>query len=172
MKEEAQATPELIEYELVAQARRLRGLRPALAVGMEGLSTMETHALTMLIDSHKEGVSIKPSDIAHRFHVSPSAVSQFLKNLEEKGYITRTRSAGDSRSVRIALTERGEQLSEKIRRERTQGFAEMVEAVGLDEMVQFVATLEKICEYVESSDKFVPVLHGCGASGRGVGPCA
>lgn len=172
MREETQATPESIEYELVAQTRRLRGLRPALVVGMEGLSVMETHALMALMRSHEEGVSLKPSDIARRFRVSPSAVSQFLKNLDEKGYITRTRSEGDSRSVHIALTEKGEQLSEKIRRERTRGFTKMVEAVGLEEMEQFVFTLGKICDYVESSDEFVSMSRNCSDTlGKGH-PCA
>ena len=171
MASESQATPESIESELLAQTRRLKGLRPRFSKGMEGLTTMEIHALMMLVHSHEEKTMLKPSDIAHRFHVSPSAVSQFLKSLEKKGFITRSRSEGDSRSVRIGLTEKGQLLSEQIRRERTESFAGMVRYVGAEEMQQFISTLGKICDYVEESGDFVPAEGCCAAPAKGE-PCA
>lgn len=163
---------ESLEYELIALTRRLKSQRPAASPSMAGLSTMEIHALVMLFRADEEQITIKPSDIAHRFHVSPSAVSQFLKSLEQKGYIVRTRAKNDSRSVIIALTEKGRGLSADLRRERSEAFAKLVEKVGVDEMKHFAATLEKICVYMEESDSFVPALRSCSIPGRGVGPCA
>lgn len=167
----ASRTPEELEYEIIALTRRLKSQRPALSPSMEGLTTMEIHALMMLFRATDECRSIKPSDIAHRFRVSPSAVSQFLKRLEQKGYITRTRAEGDSRSVRISLTEKGHSLSGELRRERAENFVKLVDKVGVEEMNQFVVTLAKICDCIEESSAFVPASHSCGVPGKGQ-PCA
>ena len=83
----------------------------------------------------------------------------------------RTRAEGDSRSVCIGLTEKGQSLSSQLRRERSRQFMDMVESVGIDNINQLVAILEKICDYAEGSDSFVPVSRECNISGRGV-PCA
>ena len=108
---------------------------------------------------------------AFHLRVSPSAVSQFLRSLERKGFIVRTRAEGDSRSVCIGLTEKGQSLSSQLRRERSKQFMDMVESVGIDNMNQLVVILEKICDYAEGSDSFVPVSRECDIPGRGV-PCA
>ena len=83
----------------------------------------------------------------------------------------RTRAESDSRSVCIGLTEKGQSLSAQLRRERSKQFMDMVESVGVDNMNQLIVILEKICDYAEGSDSFVPVSHECGIPGRGV-PCA
>lgn len=162
---------ETLEYELIALTHRLRRMRPALSPSMDGLTPMEVHALMVLFRADEDQRSIKPSDIARQFRVSPSAVSQFLKSLEQKGFIVRARAEGDSRSVNICLTEKGQGLSAQLRRERTKQFSDMVENVGAENMEQFVSTLRLICEYAEGSDTFVSVPHECGMPSRGV-PCA
>lgn len=162
---------ETLEYELIALTHRLRRMRPALSPSMDGLTPMEVHALMVLFRADEDQRSIKPSDIARQFRVSPSAVSQFLKSLEQKGFIVRARAEGDSRSVNICLTEKGQGLSAQLRRERTKQFSDMVENVGVENMEQFVSTLRLICEYAEGSDTFVSVSHECGMPSRGV-PCA
>lgn len=162
---------ESVEYELIALVRRVRCSRPAPSPITEGLAPIELHALMMLAHGNEHQISVKPSDLAHRFRVSPSAVSQFLKNLEQKGFIVRTRAKGDSRSVVIELTEKGMGLSAQLREERSRAFADMIDAVGMQEVQQFVATLRKICDYMDSSDEFVS-LHRCHSSeGKGA-PCA
>lgn len=167
--EQASAS-EALEYELIALTHRLRRLRPALSPSMDGLTTMEIHALMVLFRADEDQCSVKPSDIARQFRVSPSAVSQFLKSLEQKGFIVRVRAEGDSRSVHVCLTEKGQALSDQLRRERAARFSTMVENVGVENMEQFASTLRSICEYAENSDTFVSMPHECGASGRGM-PC-
>lgn len=162
---------ESLQYELIALTRRIRCSRPAPTPSMEGLSTMELHALMMLVRADERQVSVKPSDIARRFHVSPSAVSQFLKNLEQKGFIARTRAKADSRSVEICLTEKGTAFSSQLRKERDDEFSRMVEAIGVEETKQFVATLGKICDYLDASDAFVSLPQGHPFAGKDA-PCA
>ena len=45
--------------------------------------------------------------------LDPSTLTPLLKKLESKGYITRTRSETDERSLMIRLTEEGAQLKDK-----------------------------------------------------------
>ena len=157
-------SPQSLENEIIALTHRLKCLRPALSPSMDGLTPMEAHALVLLFCADEKQCSVKPSDIARHLRVSPSAVSQFLRSLERKGFIVRTRAEGDSRSVCIGL-------SSQLRRERSKQFMDMVESVGIDNMNQLVVILEKICDYAEGSDSFVPVSRECDISGRGV-PCA
>lgn len=164
-------SPESLENEIIALTRRLKRLRPALSPSMDGLTPMEVHALALLFCADEQQLSVKPSDIARRLRVSASAVSQLLKSLERKGFIVRARAEGDLRSVRIGLTEKGQSLSAQLRRERSKQFMDMVEIVGIDNMNQLVMILEKICDYAEASDSFVPVSHECGIPERGI-PCA
>lgn len=170
-EQSASCAPESVEYELIALARRVKCSRPAPSPITEGLTHIELHALMMLARGSECRISVKPSDIAHRFRVSPSAVSQFLKSLEQKGFIIRTRAKGDSRSVVIELTEKGTAFSMQIREERRRVFAGIIDAVGMQEMQQFVATLRKICDYMDSSDEFVSV-HRCPSSAGKGAPCA
>ena len=119
-------SPQSLENEIIALAHRLKRLRPALSPSMDGLTPMEAHALVLLFCcinnflfcADEKQRSVKPSDIARHLRVSPSAVSQFLRSLERKGFIVRTRAEGDSRSVCIGLTEKGQSLSSQLRRER------------------------------------------------------
>ena len=147
-------SPQSLENEIIALTHRLKCLRPALSPSMDGLTPMEAHALVLLFCADEKQCSVKPSDIARHLRVSPSAVSQFLRSLE-----------------RIGLTEKGQSLSSQLRRERSKQFMDMVESVGIDNMNQLVVILEKICDYAEGSDSFVPVSRECDIPGRGV-PCA
>ena len=45
-------------------------------------------------------------------HNSPSTTSTLIAQLEEKGYVTRTRSADDNRVVIVELTPLGQQVAE------------------------------------------------------------
>lgn len=99
-------SPQSLENEIIALTHRLKRLRPALSPSMDGLTPMEAHALVLLFCADEKQCSVKPSDIAHRLRVSPSAVSQFLRGLERKGFIVRTRAEDDSRSVCKALRKR------------------------------------------------------------------
>ena len=48
-----------------------------------------------------------------RLFLNSSTLTPLLKRLEEKGYITRRRSAEDERDLIVTITERGEALKEK-----------------------------------------------------------
>lgn len=57
--------------------------------------------------------TIQPRFLAERMHMTPSALSQTLKLLEEKGYVERHRVSDDFRAVSLELTERGAEIARR-----------------------------------------------------------
>ena len=151
--------------EFISLMRRLMRQRPYPPEVVRELPIAEARVLLIVFAADRTGETVRPSDIARKTHRTPSAASQILKSLEERGYIERRRAAGDSRSVIVALTESGVQLSRSMERTRDEFFSQMIAAVGADNMRQHLDTLEKICEFRESSDAFGPVPVGSCGSG-------
>src|SRR5207249_2057296 len=60
--------------------------------------------------THAEAGAISISDLAERLRLSPSQVSRIAIDLERRGLIQRQRSATDSRSTEVAITDAGRAL--------------------------------------------------------------
>jgi DNA-binding MarR family transcriptional regulator len=72
-----------------------------------GLSQVETDILENINRAARHGNEPRVSDISSILRVSSPTVTQHLNNLEDQGFILRTHSKDDKRSVRISLTEKG-----------------------------------------------------------------
>ena len=83
--------------------------------------------------------------------LDPSTLTPLLKKLESKGYITRTRSETDERSLNITLTETGDALKDKALKVPEQ----MKCCIGLtpEEGAQLGQLIMKILTNVENSNK-------------------
>ena len=83
--------------------------------------------------------------------LDPSTLTPLLKKLESKGYITRTRSETDERSLNITLTETGDALKDKALKVPEQ----MKCCIGLtpEEGAQLGQLKMKILTNVENSNK-------------------
>ncbi|OAB38764.1 transcriptional regulator [Paenibacillus macquariensis subsp. defensor] len=62
----------------------------------------------------KEGIS--QNDIANALNKDKSSITRMLASLEQKGFIKRTGSASDRRSVDVTLTDEGRALSDDVDR--------------------------------------------------------
>lgn len=70
-----------------------------------------TQYITMMVMwEHKE---LRVKDVGRRLFLDSSTLTPLLKRLEEKGYVTRRRSAEDERDLIVTITEKGEALKEK-----------------------------------------------------------
>ena len=87
-------------FDAAARTRKQRQEPPA----PEGITSAEMYTIMAVSRLEGEGRSVRSGDIAKCGHATPSAVSQILKSLEEKGLITRQRDKGDSRAVTVHLT--------------------------------------------------------------------
>lgn len=67
-----------------------------------------------LVNTPDEGV-ITQQEICNSFELDPAFATRGVKNLVDKGYLTRTKSKTDKRSYEIAITDKGKQLKPLIR---------------------------------------------------------
>ena len=83
--------------------------------------------------------------------LDPSTLTPLLKKLESKGYIKRTRSETDERSLNIVLTEAGSALKEKALEVPKQ----MKCCIGLteEEGMQLYSLIMKVLKNIENSEK-------------------
>ncbi|MDR2721603.1 MAG: MarR family winged helix-turn-helix transcriptional regulator [Coriobacteriaceae bacterium] len=117
-------------------------------IAPEGVTPSEATALIAIRMSEKAGVApVQPHIIAKGLQHSPSAVSQTLKALEEKGYLVRERMSEDSRAVSLNLTARGSKIAEDVDRMRDEFFGELLEYIGKDDANHLLNTLEKILDF-------------------------
>jgi DNA-binding MarR family transcriptional regulator len=73
-----------------------------------GLTPRDLSVLRYLLESEAATVG----QVQAFMHKSPSTASSLIAQLEEKGYVTRTRSQEDNRVVIVGLTSTGQEIAE------------------------------------------------------------
>jgi len=96
----------------------------------------------ILINIHKEGTPV--SQIANLTGVKTTSLSRVLNNLESLGFIYREVNASDKRSVKVYLTELGQE-KRKIAKDVVREFNEFLDAqLPAKERRQLIQSLQKI----------------------------
>ena len=78
---------------------------------LDKLDLTYTQYVVMMFLWEKEHCSVR--EMGESLLLDPSTLTPLLKKLEAKGYITRTRSETDERSLNIGLTESGSALKDR-----------------------------------------------------------
>lgn len=95
-------------FPLYACAKEVvRKYKPAL----DALDLTYTQYITMMVLWEEKEISVK--DIGKALYLDSGTLTPLLKKLEKKGYVSRTRSEEDERSIRVRITPKGEALREK-----------------------------------------------------------
>ena len=95
-------------FPLYAAAREVvKKYRPHL----DALDLTYTQYITMMVMWEKKEITVKA--LGEKLFLDSGTMTPVLKSLEAKGYVTRTRSKLDERSVSITITESGEALKER-----------------------------------------------------------
>ena len=137
---------EELKQRLFAATRRMRKSRshPPLP---EGITPTEGFVLMSISQLMSDGKRVRSGDIAKRGHSTPSATSQALKSLEEKGFITRHRDEGDSRGVTVQLTELGWKYEQMNRRMHDRRLEDLLEYLGEDDAREFARITERVSDF-------------------------
>ena len=78
---------------------------------LEELDLTYTQYITMMVMwEHKE---LRVKEVGEYLYLDSSTLTPLLKRLEEKGYVTRRRSAEDERDLIVTVTKSGEALKRK-----------------------------------------------------------
>ena len=84
--------------------------RNAVVMELERRGLREVNPMILAILKHMEQAgaeSFSQRDLARMMEVSPAAVTNSLKTMEQKGYLLRTPEEGDARRNRMSLTDKG-----------------------------------------------------------------
>ncbi|MCL2057960.1 MAG: MarR family transcriptional regulator [Oscillospiraceae bacterium] len=112
-----------------------------------GLSQVETDILENIARANRRDNVPRVSDISMMLRVSSPTVTQHLNNLEDQGYVLRTQSKEDKRSVGISLTEKGDGAlkSHLVRLEAD--FNEFIDYIGQDASEEMIKLLMQAHEF-------------------------
>ena len=105
-------TSEIIKrmFDACYQAKRTREMLPPLP---EGVRSSFIQYLDTIQSLEGQGVQVKVSDISDAMELPRPGVTRTIKEMETKGYLTKSTSDEDGRITYISITPKGEALSEK-----------------------------------------------------------
>lgn len=91
---------------------------------------------------------LKVSEISMRMQVSNPTTTQCVNKLVEKGYVKRNIDEKDRRVVRIALTEKGEDVIEEAGRSFVGFFDGVVNHIGEEKSMILTEIINEVIEYL------------------------
>jgi MarR family transcriptional regulator for hemolysin len=68
----------------------------------------------LILDSLRRGRSLTQLELARSLGIEGPTVARHLGNLEQRGYVTRTRSDTDRRAVGVEISDQGEQAYQRM----------------------------------------------------------
>lgn len=115
-----------------------------------GLTFGQGHA--RILDSLRTRDHITQKELADICRMDVTTMSRSLDRLEESGFLIRERDPGCRRSFLICLTKAGQEEADKVRRIFDFADNQIWNGLSEEEMEQFCATLETICDNLEHCD--------------------
>ena len=101
------------------------------------------------------GVTI--SELSEFTQMTPSAVSQTVKALEEKGYIERTMNSSDRRLVFVTLSKQGYQIFQEAEKVFMDYLDNITELLGKEDTDRLIGLLEKLADILPPASEIPPV---------------
>lgn len=117
--------------------------------GFDEITIMHGWILGFLYGSRERNVYQR--DLENRFGIAKSTVTNIIKLMEKKGYITRTEDASDARLKRLRLTKLGEETQKETIRVIEGLNKSMEEGITDEEKETFYVILDKIRKNMEGS---------------------
>ena len=96
-------------FPLYAAARRVTGVYTPY---LKPLGLTYTQYIVFMVLWEQDGLQV--SEIGEKLLLDSGTLTPLLKKMEVQGYLTRTRSKLDERSVIVTLTEKGKALKEEV----------------------------------------------------------
>ena len=136
------------------QAKRVRELLPALP---KGVSPSYIHYLDTIEELERRGVRVKVSDISDALNLPRPGVTRTVKEMEQKGYLTKKPSEEDARILYLFITDEGKKLSAKYNEQVFSALLPDLEAISGEDAECTIHTIEifyqVMCERRNDLDK-------------------
>ena len=127
-------------FDACYQAKRIRDLLPALP---EGVTASYIHYLDTIETLERQGTQVKISDISDTLNLPRPGVSRVVKEMEEKGYLSKHTAPTDGRITYITLTPAGKQLSQRYNEQYFQQLAPFLSEISQEEADCTIRTIEQ-----------------------------
>ncbi len=127
-------------------AEKMLDIRAQLSHQPLGYAVAETcggeyFALSFLLT---HGCCSCPSELSRSMGVSSARIAALLKHLEQKGWISRCADPADERRVRVELTDAGQEMISRRRRNAMTRVARALECLGEDDAREYVRLQQKM----------------------------
>lgn len=96
-----------------------------------------------------KGGAVKMSDIAEFFQITPAAVSQTIGRLEEVGYVERSMTKKDRRSVFVNITKEGKHALANDSNAKETKMQGLLRYLGEEDSEEMLRLLERVLAYFE-----------------------
>ncbi len=137
--------------EVIALIRRVHTLHERALRPLHEAAPVTAPELDLLIPLRDASGPVIARRLAAHLGISTVAVSKSLARLEERGYIRRTPSAADRRSVEVLITPAGEHVIDALFPRLLEREVELLAGLGEDR-AQVVAALTRLAEVLQSAD--------------------
>jgi DNA-binding MarR family transcriptional regulator len=108
--------------------------------------TSEAHAVGEL---DRDG-PLTQGELGRRLRLEKSTVSRLVSILEQREWLTRSRSQHDGRAVTLRLTEEGQRIADQLAAARRAKFVRIVDAVPADQRPAVLAALATLVEALDA----------------------
>ena len=103
-----------------------------------------TYSALMILEGMKDNGTLRMSQLAESVGTTPPTVTKLVKDLEEKGLVTRTPDDQDGRASILSLTDKGRQVAESIGKARLEGLGQVLTAWSSEDIEKFDQLFERL----------------------------
>lgn len=120
---------------------------------VKSLSYNEAHIMGLLLRHSAKEDPMTATDLIRRTRLLKSQMNKILTRLEERGYITRVRSAQDKRMIHVQLTPEGERAYLEEHKDVEALLHQLVSRIGAD---RALSVAQDLFEVIDVLDSLVP----------------
>ena len=93
--------------------------------------------------------SLNNKDLAERMNLSPSRITRIMDGLVKKGYMQREIDKGDRRNMKISLSRRGKNLTNKLNDAFVEIHSEILQDIDISRHESLITNMEHLHSAVE-----------------------
>ena len=93
--------------------------------------------------------TLNNKDLAERMNLSPSRITRIMDGLVKKGYMQREINKGDRRNMKISLSRRGKNLTNKLNDAYIEIHSEILQDIDISQHESLITNMEHLHSAVE-----------------------
>ena len=113
------------------------------------LSPIQVRIIKLIKKNSRNGKEVFQRDIENKFEIRRSTTSGILNTMEKNGLIKRENSSIDKRQNKIIITEYGEEIFLKIKRNMSKLEKRIIKNISEDELNTFFNVIDKMKDNLE-----------------------